>query len=61
MKFLSGRGETLSSISKQYRVSIYSIAAANKNIEDIDLVFGGQHLNIPASDVGEAQKVCILR
>ncbi|XP_034676429.1 uncharacterized protein LOC117907138 isoform X5 [Vitis riparia] len=51
-----GRGETLSSISKQYGVSIYSVAAANKNIEDIDLVFCGQHLNIPSSAVGETQK-----
>ncbi|XP_031283758.1 uncharacterized protein LOC116142456 isoform X3 [Pistacia vera] len=42
-------GETLTSISKQYRVSVYSIAAANKNIVDVDLVFEGQHLKIPSS------------
>ncbi|XP_039002324.1 uncharacterized protein LOC120128763 isoform X2 [Hibiscus syriacus] len=41
-------GETLSSISKMYGVSVHSIAAANKNIVDIDLVFQGQLLNIPA-------------
>lgn len=42
-------GETLTSISKQYGVSIYSVAAANKNILDVDLVFEGQLLNIPAA------------
>ncbi|KAE8022305.1 hypothetical protein FH972_008115 [Carpinus fangiana] len=42
-------GETLSSISKQYGISIYAIAAANKNILDIDLVFKGQSINIPSA------------
>ncbi|XP_039012297.1 uncharacterized protein LOC120141519 isoform X4 [Hibiscus syriacus] len=41
-------GENLSSISKMYGVSVHSIAAANKNIMHIDLVFQGQLLNIPA-------------
>ncbi|XVF30137.1 hypothetical protein REPUB_Repub16aG0031300 [Reevesia pubescens] len=45
------QGETLSSISKMYGVSVYSIAAANKDIVDIDLVFKGQLLNIPASSL----------
>lgn len=45
-------GETLTSISKQYGVSVYSIAAVNKNIVDVDLVFEGQKLKIPSS-VGE--------
>ncbi|XWS23440.1 hypothetical protein CRYUN_Cryun28dG0014000 [Craigia yunnanensis] len=48
-------GETLSSISKMYGVSVYSIAAANKDIVDIDLVFKGQLLNIPASSLKETQ------
>ncbi|EXB81484.1 hypothetical protein L484_014291 [Morus notabilis] len=43
-------GETLTSISKHYGVSIYAIAAANKNIADIDLVFEGRHLSIPLAD-----------
>ena len=51
-----GRGETLTSISKLYRVSIYAIAAANKSMADIDLVFKGQHLNIPSA-TGDAQMV----
>ncbi|XP_039012295.1 uncharacterized protein LOC120141519 isoform X2 [Hibiscus syriacus] len=42
------QGENLSSISKMYGVSVHSIAAANKNIMHIDLVFQGQLLNIPA-------------
>ncbi|KAK4708584.1 hypothetical protein R3W88_029509 [Solanum pinnatisectum] len=40
--------ETLTSLSKLYRVPIYEIAAANKEIIDVDLVFEGQHLNIPS-------------
>uniref|UniRef100_A0A803QWP6 LysM domain-containing protein n=1 Tax=Cannabis sativa TaxID=3483 RepID=A0A803QWP6_CANSA len=43
------RGETLSSISKQHGVSMYEIAAANRNIVDVDLVFEGQQLNIPSA------------
>ncbi|KAF5479426.1 hypothetical protein F2P56_000246 [Juglans regia] len=42
-------GETLTSISKQYGVSIHAIAAANKSIKDVDILFGGQHLNIPSA------------
>lgn len=52
-----GRGETLTSISKQYGVSVYSIAAVNKNIVDVDLVFEGQRLNIPSSVREELQAV----
>lgn len=48
-------GETLTSISKQYGVSVYSIAAVNKNIVDVDLVFEGQRLNIPSSVREELQ------
>lgn len=51
-----GRGETLTSISKQYSVSISAIAAANRSIIDIDLVFKGQHLNIPSAS-GDTQMV----
>ena len=40
-----------------YGVSVYSIAAANKDIVDIDLVFKGQLLNIPASSLKETQLV----
>ncbi|KAK8651617.1 hypothetical protein V6N13_141211 [Hibiscus sabdariffa] len=48
-------GETLSSISKVYGVSVHSIVAANKNIVDIDLVFEGQLLNIPAPSLLDTQ------
>ncbi|MBA0874536.1 hypothetical protein Goshw_018127 [Gossypium schwendimanii] len=48
-------GETLSSISKMYGVSVHSIAAANKNIVDINLVFQGQLLNIPSSSLLDTQ------
>ncbi|KAK4341149.1 hypothetical protein RND71_039650 [Anisodus tanguticus] len=37
------RDETLTSISKLYGVPIYEIAAANKEIIHVDLVFEGQH------------------
>lgn len=40
--------ETLTSLSKLYGVPIYEIAAANKEIIDVDLVFEGQHVNIPS-------------
>lgn len=49
-KSLGGRGETLTSISKHYGVSMYAIAAANKNMVDIDFLYEGQHLNIPLAD-----------
>ncbi|KAG4166247.1 hypothetical protein ERO13_A13G118401v2 [Gossypium hirsutum] len=48
-------GETLSSISKVYELSVHSIAAANKNIVDINLVFQGQLLNIPSSSLLDTQ------
>ena len=51
-----GRGETLTSISMQYSVSISAIAAANRSTVDIDLVFKGQHLNIPSAS-GDTQMV----
>ncbi|KAH9781463.1 hypothetical protein KPL71_008483 [Citrus sinensis] len=54
-------GETLTSISKQYGVSVYSIAAVNKNIVDVDLVFEGQRLNIPSSVREELQAVTSLQ
>lgn len=56
-KTFYGRGETLTSISKQYGVSRYSVSAANKNILDVDLVFEGQFLNIPASAPADTQVV----
>lgn len=43
-------GETLTSISKHYGVSMYAIAAANKDMVDIDFLYEGQHLNIPLAD-----------
>ncbi|XP_027091192.1 uncharacterized protein [Coffea arabica] len=49
LKHVVKEGETLTSISKLYGVAIYEIAAANKDIVDVDLVFEGQHLNIPLS------------
>ncbi|XP_060175623.1 uncharacterized protein LOC132606234 isoform X3 [Lycium barbarum] len=42
------RDEPLTSISKLYGVPIYEIAAANKEIIDVGLVFEGQHVNIPS-------------
>ncbi|MBA0602798.1 hypothetical protein Gorai_002965 [Gossypium raimondii] len=53
--FFNSWGETLSSISKMYGVSVHSIAAANKNIVDINLVFRGQLLNIPSSSLLDTQ------
>ncbi|KAJ4952694.1 hypothetical protein NE237_029526 [Protea cynaroides] len=40
-------GETLTSISRMYGVSIQEIAEVNATIVDVDLVFEGQCLNIP--------------
>ncbi|XP_077224749.1 uncharacterized protein LOC143858042 [Tasmannia lanceolata] len=40
-------GETLTSISRQYGVSIHAIAAVNENIVDVDFVLEGQRLSIP--------------
>ncbi|KAG8378513.1 hypothetical protein BUALT_Bualt08G0144900 [Buddleja alternifolia] len=48
-------GETLTWISKLYDVPILDIAAANKDIVDVNLVFEGQHLNIPSAMVRFAQ------
>ncbi|XP_042483388.1 uncharacterized protein LOC122063748 isoform X2 [Macadamia integrifolia] len=42
-------GETLTSISRLYGVSIQEIAEANATIVDVDLIFEGQFLNIPFS------------
>ncbi|KAJ6885199.1 hypothetical protein NC652_032022 [Populus alba x Populus x berolinensis] len=39
----------------EYGVSLYSVAAANKNKLDVDLVFEGQLLNIPASAPADTQ------
>ena len=47
----------MTSISKLYGVAIYEIAAANKDIVDVDLVFEGQHLNIPLSTAVPLQMV----
>lgn len=43
----SDRGETLTSISRLYGVSIQRIVAVNANIIDVDFVLEGQCLNIP--------------
>ncbi|KAK5772130.1 hypothetical protein PVK06_048401 [Gossypium arboreum] len=42
-------------MQKVYEVSVHSIAAANKNIVDINLVFQGQLLNIPSSSLLDTQ------
>lgn len=51
---LIGRGETLSTISKKYRLSVQTIAAAN-NISDIDKISYGAILRIPADCSDDAQ------
>ncbi|KAJ6433689.1 hypothetical protein OIU84_017395 [Salix udensis] len=45
----------LASCGQRYGVSRYSVSAANKNILDVDLVFEGQFLNIPASAPADTQ------
>ncbi|XP_020531786.1 uncharacterized protein LOC18448485 isoform X3 [Amborella trichopoda] len=40
-------GETLTSISRKYRVSIELIAAANTDITNVDFVLEGRSLNVP--------------
>lgn len=47
LKCFIDRGETLTSISRYYGVSILQIAAENDNIVDIDFVLEGERLNIP--------------
>ncbi|KAF8025463.1 hypothetical protein BT93_F2334 [Corymbia citriodora subsp. variegata] len=44
-------GETLSSISKQYGIPIYTIATLNRSIVDLELVYEGQVLKIPLSKI----------
>ncbi len=51
---LIGRGETLSTISKKYRLSVQRIAAAN-NISDINKISYGAILRIPADCSDAAQ------
>ncbi|KAL5845828.1 hypothetical protein ACOSQ3_009352 [Xanthoceras sorbifolium] len=46
-------GENLTSISKQYGVSVNSIIEENTSIVDVDLVFQGQQLKIPSSAAEE--------
>lgn len=56
-QYCIGRGETLSSISKKYGVPINSIVTLNRDVVDVDLVYEGQHLGIPAL-YGCSQRVC---
>lgn len=53
----NSRDDTLTSLSKLYGVPIFEIAAANKEIIDVDLVFEGQHLNIPSYVTSYSQTV----
>ncbi|KAL3845685.1 hypothetical protein ACJIZ3_003088 [Penstemon smallii] len=53
-------GETLTSISKLYRVPILEIADANKEIVDVNLVFQGQHLNVPYA-VSLCTQLCLTK
>ncbi|KAH7568295.1 hypothetical protein JRO89_XS07G0272800 [Xanthoceras sorbifolium] len=52
-RLFGGRGENLTSISKQYGVSVNSIIEENTSIVDVDLVFQGQQLKIPSSAAEE--------
>ncbi|KAG8633596.1 hypothetical protein MANES_18G121000v8 [Manihot esculenta] len=49
------RGETFNSISRLYGVSIPSLAAANENVLDADLLLKGQLLYIPAFATTDTQ------
>ncbi|KAF5192583.1 transmembrane protein, partial [Thalictrum thalictroides] len=49
------QGETLTSISRLYGVSLYSIALFNEKVVDINIVFEGQRLNIPLSGVNNSK------
>ncbi|KAK2658338.1 hypothetical protein Ddye_004871 [Dipteronia dyeriana] len=46
-------GENLTSISKQYRVSVNSILEESTSIVDVDLVIQGEQLKIPSSAAEE--------
>lgn len=44
------RGDTFSAIAKRYGVSTNSLWAANRHIRDINRIYPGQVLKVPASD-----------
>lgn len=47
------RGDTLSAIAKQHGVSLQELIAANPQIKNIDLIYPGQKINIPARSGAE--------
>ncbi|PIA47133.1 hypothetical protein AQUCO_01400082v1 [Aquilegia coerulea] len=48
-------GETLTSIARQYGVSLYTITLFNEEVVDANLVFEGQRLNIPSSGINNSK------
>jgi LysM repeat protein len=44
------KGDTLSGIAKRFGVSLSDLEAANPQIEDFDLIFPHQVINIPGPD-----------
>ncbi|KAF6167016.1 hypothetical protein GIB67_041271 [Kingdonia uniflora] len=55
------KGETLTSISRQYGVSIQAIVVANSKIVNVDVVLEGDRLKIPAFIAEETQVGSIWR
>jgi len=51
------KGDTLWSLSKKFGVSIDELLNANKNIEDRNIIFAGQELNVPTKTKQEDKKV----
>ena len=47
MRHIIKRGETLYSISRDYRVSIAQLLAANPSITNMNVIYVGQTINIP--------------
>ena len=47
MRHIIKRGETLYSISRDYRVSIAKLLAANPSITNMNVIYVGQTINIP--------------
>lgn len=51
------KGDTLWSLSKKFGVSIDELLNANKNIDDRNVIFAGQELNVPTQKKQEDKKV----
>jgi len=51
------KGDTLWGLSKKFGVSIDELLNANKNIEDRNVIFAGQELNVPTKTKQEDKKV----